>query len=124
MEFNSWTEMKEHIETLNIGLPFNGCGIFQNKIGTIFLRSVDGTDFYNDAFDPIRYTLYGQVGDQKLDDKYNRHIVTGNIAYLYRVHGKKHTWYGMMRMGAITEMEHPDKYGDLRLIYRVRLTPV
>ena len=95
-----------------------------NKKISLFLRSVDGTKFYCDEFAPtIEYTLFGQTGDQVRDDFYNRHIIKGNEAYLYKVSpNKKHTWFGKMIMGKVTKMNHPDRNGETRMIYRVQLT--
>lgn len=120
--FKSWTDFKQHIENIDLGPIFNGCGIFKNKENVLFLRSVDGTSFYDDKFDhEVMYTFYGQIGDQDPDDRYNKHIVTGKTAYLYRVQGKTHMWYGKVKFGQIKSKLYQDRNGNLRTIYRVKL---
>ena len=125
MEFDNWLSFKSFIEYLGLGPIFNGCGIFKNKQNVLFLRSVDNTHFYKDDFEgDIKYTLYGQIGDQVLDNRYNKHIITGNKAYLYRVNGKRHIWYGLVEMEEIESLRHPDKNDMERVIYRVNLKKI
>ena len=59
--FANWSDFSNFILNDNdLGKICNASGIFRNKLGNVFLRSVDGTKYYCDEFNPIvKYTLYG-----------------------------------------------------------------
>jgi len=85
--------------------PYSGAGICPRiKKKTTILRSVDGTDYYDDDMSDInniKYTLFGHNGDQNENEKkFNEPLLNLNKTqhiYLYRVkNGKKkeYLWYG------------------------------
>jgi hypothetical protein len=65
--FNRFGDLVEFQRTITDSGLFSGVGISVRKTGTVILRSVDGTAFYDDDLEnpkKIYYTLYGQEGDQ------------------------------------------------------------
>lgn len=128
-EFNKWKELTSFLETSGIGKAYSGVGIFKNKKGNILLRSVDGTKYYADIDN--KYTLYGQIGNQDLEDKFNKHLLQNKKAYLYRVvkvNNKviKYLWYGCVTFckDDIESLIHPDINKNLRTIYRIPLKSI
>lgn len=130
--FTCWSDLVNHLKINNIGKINAAPGIFHNTNGNTILKSVHNTSFYKDDFNIpnyIIYTLYGQIGDQDLNDRYNRPLIGKNTAYLYEVisvgGNKKHyIWYGQVHYNysQLETLQHADKNGQIRTIYRLKLT--
>ena len=65
------------------------------------LRSVDGTEYYEDDLNDvksIKYTLFGHNGDQDENEKkFNEPLLNKNKThhiYVYRVKEGEYIWYG------------------------------
>lgn len=116
--------------------PYSGSGInprIDKK--TTILRSVDNTYYYNDDIsdaDNIKYTLFGQSGDQDENEKrFNEPLLninkTQNI-YLYRVriNGKKkeYIWYGRYKIIDKNIKQHIGKDYNMRNIIILTLRKI
>lgn len=102
--FSKYTELGNHM-IKEIGYK-SSCraGINHNiEKETAVLRYVDDVNYYNDDLSDInkvKYTLYGKIGNQDINEKkYNHRLlnITKHI-YLYRVNYKKKNIRGMVNM--------------------------
>lgn len=131
MEFTTWLGPGGAEEYI---LEHTGCKAFTSEginirkdKKTAILRSVDGTEYYDDDLsDPnnVKYTLFGHNGDQdEAEKRHNEPLLnrekTENI-YLYRVKkkGKKTiwVWYGQYVIKDKVTKRHPGKDGIERNI--------
>lgn len=135
MQFERWTAAAVPYIAEQMGgyKPFSGQGIRNYSNGTSLVRSVDPTPFYaNNLSDlsRIAYTAEGQVGNQSLRTRGNRGLQEpGRRIFLLEVKKEgKHTrwiWHGeYVFRGEIEEMQHPDRNGAMRTIYRFILHKV
>jgi len=130
--FTRWADLENHLRTNGLGSINAAPGIFHNKLGNTIFKSVPGTSYYRDEFNVtqhIIYTLFGQVGDQDLNDRYNRPLIGKNTAYLYEVINvsstkKNYIWYGQVHYdySELESIQHVDKNNQIRTIYRLKLT--
>jgi hypothetical protein len=110
-EWNGPNGMCEFIIKKTGCKPFSGCGITPRiSKNTTILRSVDNTYYYDDNLtdiDNIKYTLFGQNGDQDESEKrFNEKLLNPNKSkyiFLYRVkiHSNKKRewiWYGKYKI--------------------------
>ena len=116
--------------------PFSGAGICPRvNQKTTILKSVDGTEYYDDDMSDIKnvkYTLFGHNGDQsEFEHRFNEPLLnkskTQNI-YLYRVrkNNKKneYIWYGKYEIIDKITKQHPGKDGILRTIIILNLQQI
>ena len=112
--------------------PFSGAGINYRKTEkTTILRSVDNTFYYDDNLDDsnnVKYTLFGQIGNQdKKEKRFNEPLLNPEktkYIYLYRVtcnKKNKYIWYGKYKIKKINEKKHIDKENNDRIIYVLSL---
>ena len=132
---DSWENLIEHFRetTGNIITISPMAGISNRLDGISFLKSVQGTPYYDDDLsDPnnIIYTLFGQVGDQNINDRFNKPLLQrAKQIYLYEVNPKnkknKYTWYGEYKInGQPMPKQHKDINGIMRTIYLINLVKV
>ena len=136
MEFTKWYGpggIEQYIVEQTGCKPYSGAGINPRQdTKTTILKSVDGTEYYDDDMSDInnpQYTLFGHNGDQDENEKrFNEPLLnrtkTEHI-YLYRVQkdGKrtKYIWYGKYEIVEKIRKEHPGKDRNLRTIIVLRL---
>lgn len=130
-QFNTWKNGMGDFIKSEIGVSvYTGKGIYVNmKENIIVLRSEDGTPYYKDNLDdeksPI-YTCEGKIGDQDVQYKANKHLLSGKYnIYLYRVSrqgkNKVWTWYGKYKVNYFFEIEHVGEDTNKRKIIQVNL---
>jgi len=116
--------------------PYSGAGINPRPANkTTLLRSVDGTEYYDDDLNDVenpKYTLFGHDGDQSASEKrFNEPLLntakTQHI-FLYRVipvkNAREYIWYGKYTIvGRMTKV-HPGKNGIPREIIVLSLKKV
>jgi len=135
IRFTKWNGMGglvEHIIKETGCTPFSGAGInIRRELQTALLKSVDDTPYYDDDLsvpDAIEYTLFGQIGDQDLNEKrFNEPLlnpVKVQHIYVFRQNKREKTyyWYGKYQMiGRPMPKRHPDKNGVERTILVLNL---
>jgi hypothetical protein len=133
IEFTKWADLVSHCVNITGCNPFSSEGInIRLAAKTAILRSVDGTEYYDDDLsDPIhpKYTLFGKSGDQSLEERrYNKKLLdTSSIEniYLYRVckRNRKNVWiwYSKYRITGHFEKMHPGDDGIVRKIIVLKM---
>ena len=132
---NSWEKLIEHFrETTGNTITISAMAGISNRLdGISFLKSVHGTSYYDDDLsDPnnIIYTLFGQEGDQNLNDRFNKPLLNrAKKIYFYSVNPKdkknKYTWYGEYKInGPPSPKQHKDINGNMRIIYLINLIKI
>ena len=137
--FTKWNGddgMDQYIKTQTGCKPFSGAGINYRAIqNTTILRSVDGTEYYDDNLEnvnQVEYTLFGHNGDQDVSEKkFNEPLLNANKTkhiYLYRVsyrnNKKNWVWYGKYEITGQKTKQHPGKDGVMREIVLLSLSKV
>lgn len=134
--FNSWPDLKQHCIQMTGCKPFSGAGInYRSENNTCLLRSVDGTDYYNDDLtnpETPHYTCQGKSGDQSETQlRFNEPLLNAEKVkhiYLYRVKkeaGKQFwIWYGKYTIAEKTTQRHPGEDGLMRNIIVLKLQRV
>ncbi len=139
MEFTSWSGpggIDEYIFEQTGCRAFSGAGICPRlEKKTTILRSVDGTEYYDDDMSDqnnVKYTLFGHNGDQnEAESHFNEPLLnkekTQHI-YLYRVRkeGRKTiwVWYGQYAIKDKVTKRHPGKDGIERNIVVLSLVRI
>lgn len=130
--FTTWASFQEHAVNFTGGRRlFSSQGIYHFTNGTTILKSIDGVVCYKDDFtnlNSLKYTLYGLIGDQNKNEKrFNWKLLNEErTIYVMEVPKKgEWTWLGRYQIdGELEELEHPDKTGKMRKIYRITLKKV
>ena len=137
--FSKWSGpegIKQHIIDETGCNPFSGAGINPRpKKKTTILKSVDGTYYYDDDMSDlnnIKYTLFGQDGDQDEKEKrFNEPLLNKNKTqniYLYRVKkkgkGLEYIWYGKCEIIDKNKKTHIGKNGVMRKIIIISLRKI
>ena len=116
--------------------PYSGAGINPRvDKKTTLLRSVDGTEYYDDDMSDInnpKYTLFGHIGDQDENEKkFNEPLLNKNKTehiYLYRVvkkNGKtEYIWYGKYEIIDKNIKQHIGKDYNIRNIIILSLRKI
>ena len=115
LSFDNWDSINNFIKKETGCKPYNGAGInFRMDEKTAILKSVDGTSFYDDDLSDvnnIKYTLYGQNGNQDESHKINVPLLNVNkVKHIYVYRKKKNRiwmWYGKYKIVDKNVKTHP-----------------
>ncbi len=138
IKFASWSGpdgLENYIKFRTETKPYSGEGISIRKDKNLaILKSVDGTEFYDDDLSNpklIKYTLFGHNGDQDPDEpKYNKKLLDPEITkqiYVYRRifnEQYKYIWYGEYKILNMETKNHPGKDGLERKIVILNLSKI
>lgn len=133
IEFTKWADLVTHCVNITGCKPFSSEGInIRLPAKTAILRSVDGTNYYDDDLSDLlypKYTLFGKSGAQSLEERrYNKKLLDASCIeniYLYRVSKRNNKtvwmWYGKYSITGHFEKMHPGEDGIIRKIIVLNL---
>lgn len=133
MQFSTFKDFEKFL------VKETGCRVFQDmrisyrkhkKI--CILKSEDDVSYYDDfipedSISSIQYTLYGQIGNQSINNEFNRNLLDYNKTekiFVYKKTQDSWIWLGRYKIISLHEKIHPDKFGKDRKVLYIKMKQI